>query len=121
MLWGIKNGLRELKWKIQRFRRGYADVDVWGLCDWFIETVEPMLRNLQEHSRSYPVEINDNIWEERLGKMADHLHLMSSVNVINEIFDGNVTNHWEEINDIIIENKKKFFEMFVENFYELWD
>lgn len=123
MLWKIKNGLKELKWKIQRFWRGYADVDVWSFSHWFIETVEPMLRELQEKHISYPARYKDNeeAWGKHLGEMANHLHLMSDTNVIEEIFDGNSSGRWEEISDIIIENKKEFFKMFAEDFYDLWD
>ena len=34
--------------KEQRYDRGYADVDVWNLNYWFIETVRPMLIQLRD-------------------------------------------------------------------------
>ena len=121
MWWRIKNAIWNLKWRIQRFQRGYADVDVWGMRDWFIVRVEPMLRQLQKSHMGYPERYGDEEWTSRLEKMANHLHLMDDSNVIDELFNGDYSGHWTEIHKAIEDNRQKFFEMFVEDFYDLWD
>ncbi len=40
--------------KEQRYDRGYADVDVWNLNCWFIETVRPMLIQLRDTRSGSP-------------------------------------------------------------------
>ena len=36
---------RKLKWRCQRFIRGWADEDTWDIEGWFIEILLPMLKN----------------------------------------------------------------------------
>lgn len=38
----------------QRAQRGYADVDVWNIDSWFLETVSPMLRQLRKEHNGFP-------------------------------------------------------------------
>lgn len=119
MLNRLRNKWWEFRRRCQRFLRGYSWVDVWNLDTWFIETVEPMLRHLQKEGVGIPGGYEEAEWKERLGQMADHLHLMSEWNVIHEVFNGNYLD--ENIDDVMCEHKEKFFEMFSEDFYRLWD
>lgn len=111
--WGFRN-------RCQRFLRGYAWSDVWDLDFWFIDTVEPMLRHLQKNGIGIPNGYSDDEWKDRLGQMADHLHLMGEWNVVSEVFDGDYSDV-EKVHSIMNEHKEKFFEMFSKDFYNLWD
>ena len=122
-------GLTDLYWnlrkRIQRFIRGYAWEDVWNIDAWFIDTLEPMLRHLQKHHHSYPMRYTSEEWEKRLGKMADHLHLMDEWNVEEECFDTDCSEgiiaKSKRIYDIMDKNKEEFLKMFAEDFYDFWD
>lgn len=106
--------------RCQRFRRGWAYSDVWSMDDWFIQTLEPMLRYLQAHHHGVPLGYTDEKWTQRLGRMADCLHLMDTGTVQEELFDGDLTKY-NEIFDAADKNKTEFFELFAEDFYGLWD
>lgn len=49
---------KEQNWRNQRNERGYSDSDVWNLCDWFIRTLKPMLKQLSENHMGFPESIN---------------------------------------------------------------
>lgn len=59
-----------LSWKLkrncQRFKRGYADTDVWNFCDWFLEIIPKMLTQLREENYGYPADITEEEWCEYL-------------------------------------------------------
>ena len=119
MLYKIRGVWWDLRRRWQRFLRGYAWTDVWNLDSWFINTVEPMLRHLQKEGMGYPFGYEPEEWAERLGQMADHLHLMDEENVVEEVFGGDYIAR--EINDVMKDHCEKFFEMFSKDFYNLWD
>ena len=128
--WELGDLAWKLKRNIQRFIRGYADSDSYDISSWFIEMLEPMLRRLQATNKGYPERYGDEGWTKRLGEMADCLHYMNEMNVIGESekFSKALTedgchswSDYEEIRDIVLENRDKFFEMFKEDFYDLWD
>ena len=48
--------------RCQRFRRGYADSDVWDLDHWFMATVKPMLEQMLRTYNSHPGEITAEQW-----------------------------------------------------------
>lgn len=116
----IKDLPFRLRRNFQRFLRGWSYSDVWDIDFWFMEMVEPMLRHLKENHIAHPYEYTSEEWEARLEQMANYLHLMDENNVIDEVYDGDVTKY-KEIYATMEENKNKFFEMFVHDFYSLWD
>lgn len=85
-----------------------------------METLEPMLRHLQENHQAHPCGYEHEEWTKRIGEMANHLHLMYEENVIKEVFNGDYMKV-KEIRDVMMEHKNAFFKMFSEDFYDLWD
>lgn len=60
----------------QRGKRGYADVDVWNLCDYLAEWLPDAMRLLREKGRTYPGEPCEGAatpeeWRERLKEIED--------------------------------------------------
>ena len=49
-----KNPLDNLKYCIQRIKRGYCDADLWEIDRWFLALIVPMLRQFSETTNSYP-------------------------------------------------------------------
>lgn len=120
MIWKIRHLYWGLRKRIQRFKRGYAWVDVWNFFDWFIETAEPMLRHLSENCVGNPVEYTEEEWSARLKEMADCLHYMDEWNVIDELLDGDYM-RFKECSEIMQKNHDRFFELFSADFFNLWD
>ena len=69
--------VKNLKWRIQRFKRGYADVDVWDIDCWFMNIIPKMLKQLRDTTHSAPMLIDEGandenrfrIWNGILNKM----------------------------------------------------
>lgn len=112
---------RAFQARCQRFIRGYARRDARAVDLWFIETPEPLLRHLQQHYCGYPPMYTAEEWGERIGKMADLLHLMDEENIRNELFQGGLSADTSEIKKEKEINKTAFFKMFAYDLYDLWD
>lgn len=59
----------DFKMKCQRFKKGYADIDVWNLSYWFETTVPKMLAELNKTRHGYPADLTDKKWEKILTQM----------------------------------------------------
>lgn len=117
------------KSRCQRFMRGYSYGDVWGLDYWFITTVKPMLIHLRDYGMGVPLEFENNPddWRAVLTEMTDCLTLMEEDNVYEKLFGEN----WFEMDlnaddykliwETMEANKNRFFELFSQYFYNLWD
>lgn len=57
---------REVKWFIQRGRRGYSDRDTWGMDDYLLSVVPPMIHSIRSHRMGHPIGLTDAKWEEIL-------------------------------------------------------
>ena len=76
-LWScLADSWNDLRYRCQRFRKGYSDRDVWEMRDWFIQTAKPMLRELSAKAYNYPEEADEEQWREILLEMADLLEIM---------------------------------------------
>ena len=43
-----KNPIKNLKYCIQRIKRGYCDADLWAIDEWFLAVIVPMLRQFND-------------------------------------------------------------------------
>ena len=124
-----------LRARCQRFKRGYSYGDVWDMDVWFMRTVKPMLIHLRDHGCGIPNELylqdadNERIlWENTLTEMISCLELMDENNVHKHLgfadMDGwrrMTEKDFKKVNQIMEENKDRFFELFNKYFYSLWD
>lgn len=124
----IKEWFYDIKYRCQRFIRGYADCDVWNINEWFIKTLEPMLKELASTTSSSPYMYTYDQWVLKLNEMADALHFMLEDNIIEELEGGwdkylsDISiEDYQRVSNTIVQNKDKFFEMFIEEFWSLWD
>lgn len=46
--------LRDIKYCFQRITKGYSDIDVWNMNDWFLEIIPSMLEELKETANGTP-------------------------------------------------------------------
>ena len=127
----IRSVMYNLKCKWQRFRRGYAYSDVWDISQWFIDTMKPMLTYLRDNCCGCPPEFYDaendsaDAWRNVLTEMIDCLEFMYEDNVRSYLgFDDwrdMTPDDYGRVHQIMDNNKNRFFELFGEYFYDLWD
>lgn len=125
----IQNILYNFRSRCQRFKRGYSYGDVWNMDDWFMRTVKPMLIHLKNNGISRPMEFKDRSeWEAVLEEMIDCLNFMDEDYVFKFLGFSVVDNYrniteedWNRLYTIMAENKNRFFELFSEHFFDLWD
>ena len=126
----IQNTLYNFRARYQRFKRGWAYGDVWDMDIWFIRTVKPMLAHLRDHGIGIPGEFcigedaNRIYWENTLTEMISCLELMDEDNAekyLGMSDDDYSVESYKKINDLVEENKDRFFELFSKYFFALWD
>ena len=116
----------DLRYRCQRFKKGYSDRDVWEMRDWFIQTAKPMLRELSAKAYNYPEEAGEEQWREILLEMADLLEIM-------DVWDDTAARKQAGVEaddksqtgaQLIGAEKEKaknrFFFLFNKWFYDLW-
>jgi len=52
----------QIKWFIQRGKRGWADCDTWGFADYLSEVIRDGLLHLKRINHSYPNELTEGKW-----------------------------------------------------------
>lgn len=116
--------------RCQRFKRGWSYGDVWDMDVWFIRTVKPMLIHLRDHGIGIPNELyvdgeNERVnWENTLTEMINCLELMDEdaarkrLNILDSDYSFE---SYKKINDLMEENKDRFFELFSKYYFSLCD
>lgn len=72
----IKKKVVQRKYRRQRVKRGYSDLDVWTLQYWFVQTLRSMLENILRHRYTYPDKITEEEWVSILQEMVQLLTVM---------------------------------------------
>lgn len=128
----IQSLIASLRWKIQRFKRGYSDVDVWDFEAWFLEIIPKMLTQLKEELHGYPVDMEFEDWEKYLEKMIDHFNVASTIDDFDEYYPDDYKylseSEKNSLREKSIEHDKyckeelhKGLKMLEERFFDLWD
>ena len=122
----IEEKWKNLRYRSQRFKKGYSDRDVWEMRDWFIQTAKPMLRELSTKAYNYPEEAGEEQWREILLEMADLLEIMDiwDDTAARKQADLEADDKSETTVQLISAEKEKaknrFFFLFNKWFYDLW-
>ena len=122
----IEEKWNNLRYRYQRFKKGYSDRDVWEMRDWFIQTAKPMLRELSNKACNYPEEAGEEQWRKILLEMVDLLEIM-------DIWDDTAARKQAGVQAAdksqdaaqLISNEKekaknRFFFLFNKWFYDMW-
>ena len=132
----IKYFIREktfnLRVRCQRFKRGWAYSDVWDIDAWFMDIIKPMLIHLRDHGVGIPLSLYEEgvederaAWEAILTEMIEYLDHMEEDAVLKKLGLYECTNlkkeDYEAVNNMMENNKNRFFELFSKYFYSLWD
>lgn len=131
----IRDFIYDMRTRCQRFKRGYSYGDVWDMDSWFMRTVKHMLIHLRDHGIGIPnklyiqdVENERELWENTLTEMVNCLDMMDEDNVRESLgfterdsYKRMTHEDYKHINEIMEWNKDRFFELFSEYFFSLWD
>lgn len=114
---------RKLKWRCQRFIRGWADEDTWDIDWWFIKTLSPILKKFKEDNDSHPFKLSEEEWDTILDNMIYYLEGMNEEGAVKQLYGegANLTvDDYKEISNHMTHSKEEFFKLFTQYFYDLW-
>ena len=128
----VKELFSSLKWKIQRFKRGYADVDVWNFESWFLDTIPKMLTQLKKQLHGCPINMEFEDWENYLQEMINHFEVASTIDDVDDYYPEDYVYLSEAEKDLLREKSvehikhckeelHKGLQMLEERFFDLWD
>ena len=121
--WGVLYHVRQnIKFFIQRRRKGYCDKDIWEINTWFSQTVSRMMKEFSKKNTSYPVESDTicpgyNEMSEK-EKYRAWTNLIYHIGTLLEQAEGYII-PWE-ITEEHEQAKNKAFDLLRDNFYDLW-
>lgn len=124
----IKNKLKDVYWKVrygfQRMFKGYDYIDIFDTHSKFVERYSKILTELRKDICGHPVNLTEEEWDNIIGDMIRHLYYMDEWNVIEEL-TKDTPKSWvvsgKTIDEIMEKHKNKFFKLFSEYFYNLWN
>lgn len=119
----IKEALYSFKFRCQRFIRGYADEDIWGMDMWFIEGMQKLLPQYIKRTDGFPAIITFEEWKDILNEMLYCLNGMTTEGAEKQLFGKNDELTFQQIKEIeayIETNTKRFFELYTKWFNHLW-
>ena len=122
----IEERWNNLRYRCQRFKKGYSDRDVWEMRDWFIRTTKTMLRELSVKAYNYPEEVGEDQWHMLLVEMTELLEVMdiwedSAARKAAGIAENDKSEEARRLIGIEKEKaKNRFFFLFNKYFYDLW-
>lgn len=101
----------------------YANINTY---DWFMETMKSILKDFRQNHNGYPVVSFDKESQAASAKEYD-AGLDTMISLLDDMDECNPKYEDEKYNDVelllkeINDAKDKFFELFSEYFYSLWD
>ena len=123
--WGlISRGCQNIKFFIQRGRKGYCDKDLWEMNTWFAQTVSRMMKEFSRVNMSYPEE-SDTICP-GYNEMSDEEKYQSFTKLTYHIGtllekSGGYIHVWEYKEEPERTRAKDMaFDLMRDNFFDLW-
>jgi len=108
--WWVRYGIwtklhdlpKEIKWFIQRGKRGYADCDTWSLCSYLPEVIFKSVEHLSKHLCSHPCDVTFKQWKIILKK------IVNSFKIMQQTIDGTLlylpTKKWTDKEYLELQN-----------------
>ena len=125
----IKMLIRDIRLGIksffQRGIRGYANSDVWGLCDYYLDIFIGGLSHLKENLSGYPTNLTEEKWNEILQEMIDGFervkYLDHEEDWGEDISEKDYVDKWKEAQKEKDKVFKDTMKLFTKWFFALWD
>lgn len=104
---------RQVKWFIQRGKRGYSDADSWDLAYYIADWMPAAIRRMQEYRNSHPANV-DSIeeWKAILEEIAVGFDIADCI--------GKHDYELEEYDNMYAQFLKSM-DLFVKYYFDLWD
>ena len=124
--WGenIIQFFRNIKWSIQRARRGYSDRDLWDF-DYFlikilIEGLDDFTKNLHGAPYGYSDAENNSIqpWKDKIEEVRQHFVIAADDDFWLEDLSSE---EWKLLEENRKKELRKGFEELADIFWDLWD
>lgn len=115
---------RDLKWRIQRFKRGYSDSDTWNIDYWFCNVMPKMLKQLRKNTMSFPASITSVEWDGILHKMENGFIAGRTLKDASYLDHFNLDKDQDKIKshqEMLIRKFDEGMELFNKYFHDLWD
>ena len=123
--WGlISRGCQNIKFFIQRGRKGYCDKDLWEMNTWFAQTVSRMMKEFSKVNISFPTE-SDTICP-GYNEMSDEEKYQAFTKLTYHIGtllekSGGYIHAWEYKEEHERTRAKDMaFDLMRDNFFDLW-
>lgn len=107
----LKHIRYELKYAWQRAWRGYDDSMVFDIDYSFIDLYREIFKDFKENLDSFPSTMTEEEWDDILDEMISCLDCMYHVLFESDNDDA----------DLVEQEKNRFFKLFKEHFWSLWD
>ena len=125
----IKQAYWNKRDKIQKLIRGYSDTDINELYQWFIDTLRPMIKQFRKSTNSFPSSylvdgLDEKEWDKTLKEMEKCLYMMDEHHVMDYYkykFDNLTLEQSAKVYKTMMKNKDRFFDLFKEYFYDMWN
>ena len=114
---------RAIKFGFQRMFRGYSNQELYSFYYCFVERYIKILKDFKKHNIAYPINLNEEQWDKILDEMIYHLEMMDEENVIKQLsknMPDDFIPNYKTVFEIMERHRKEFFNLFSENFYNLW-
>lgn len=69
IIYKIQDWLKSLKWRRQKRRRGWSDLELWNLDDTVSKWLVPRLKAFRANTIGYPPDIEFTDWQIEIGEM----------------------------------------------------
>ena len=120
----IKEKFYNLKYRCQRFIRGYADEDIWNIDCWFLENIKKIFPEFIKRTNSHPSELTWEEWKAILVTMNELLGWMDIDDACQKLYHKEsyelTSEQAREAAEAAKDCKYTFFHLFNKYFNHLW-
>ena len=102
---------KEVKWFLQRGRRGFSDRDIWSFDYYLAKVIHEGTKRLKENKSGYPSDMTEEDWDQILGKISNGFGRLLEFSEDPELWDD------KKVMAEIEEGKQ----LLVKYFESLWD
>lgn len=103
---------KEVKWFIQRGKRGWSECDAWNLFEYNLKVMGEAMMYLSQKGCGHPVGISSNKWT-----------MLLKTNALRCVIISNSINGTEGLTDFNLAHKelKKLLKFYSKHYFSLWD
>ncbi len=122
----IKSGYHNIKWFIQRGRRGWSDCDAWNFYGYLAKVISEATASLRDKHFGYPSDLTDEQWTKILDNISK-LFTLVNANEIEKLYADIDYNDSKSLRTAYDKEAKqlkealKGFKLLEKYFYNLWD